>query len=476
MKQLVIALAAVLALSGVPETPAVQQQNANSVSVLPGRHKVIHATHVYRAPSTNSERIRLLSPGARVWVIQDLGPWLVIRARQHRLTGFIRKSSVLDARTMKRVARKFNHKTRASLPSNGIPLQRGGNAPTPTVSILSPRNGAKLRQQQPRILLKGRVTPLAFRDPNLDVFFVLDVSGSTRKYAGLNFLKGLSPADQRRSFISNTGHYSETDNSILGGAVGATRRLVSQLDPKTTRVGIITFRGTAELLEPLSDDFAWLQLQLKEVLRAGPYGGTHLADGLRLGIRELAGLGVSKPRRHSTKIQMLLTDGYPTLPSGGGRAATQADIDVAIKSAGIASKAGVKVHVLGLGQGAPGKPAAAVEIARATGGTYTAVTRPDDIFNVLEESSTVGVTHVEITNETTGDSSARVTLGSDGYFTSVVPVQPGTNRIKVRARTGGGRGAIATVLVDFQMTEQRSIELDVFLENSHRRVLEKLTR
>ena len=35
--------------------------------------------------------------------------------------------------------------------------------------------------------------------------------------------------------------------------------------------------------------FRWLHLQLKEILRAGSQGGTHLADGLRLGIRELAG-------------------------------------------------------------------------------------------------------------------------------------------------------------------------------------------
>ena len=41
----------------------------------------------------------------------------------------------------------------------------------PVIEFLSPRDGAKLRQQQPNILIKGRVTPPGFRDPNLDVFF-----------------------------------------------------------------------------------------------------------------------------------------------------------------------------------------------------------------------------------------------------------------------------------------------------------------
>lgn len=476
MKPVAIALTTVLAVSGLLSVSAVHgQQNANSVRVLPGRHKVVHATHVYRRPSTNSDRVRHLPRGSSVWVIRDAGPWLVIRFGHHQQTGFLRKHAVLDAHTMKRVAAKFKQRTTRA-PRDSLRYGREGRASAPVVEFLSPRNGTKLRQQQPRVLIRGRVTPPAFRNPDLDVFFVLDVSGSTRKYAGLNFLKGLSATEQQRSFISDTRHYSETDNSILGGAVGATRRLISQLDPKTTRVGLITVRGKAELLEPLTDDFGWLHLQLKEVLRAGPSGGTHLADGLRLGIRELAGLGESKTRRHATKIQMLLTDGYPTLPTGGGRGATPADIDVAVKSAGIAQKAGVKVHVFGLGQGASGRPLAAVQIATATGGTYTAVTQPDDIFNVLEESSTVGVTHLEITNETMAEPPASVTLGADGHFSSVVPVQLGRNRIKARAYTTTGNGSVAYLSVDFEMTEQRSLELEVFLEQNRRRVLQQLTR
>jgi Mg-chelatase subunit ChlD len=362
----------------------------------------------------------------------------------------------------------------APAPTRGSSQQNRGSS-SPVVEILHPRNGAVIRQQQPRILLEGRVTPPASRATSLDVFFVIDVSGSTRKYAGLNFLTGLSVAEQRSSFITNTSDYSETDNSILGAAVGATRRLLTQLDPRTTRVGIITFDGTAKLIEPLTNHFGWLHLQLKEILRAGPHGGTQLADALRMGIRELAGLGVSKPRRDSTKIQMVLTDGYPTLPAGHGRAATQSDIDVAIKAARIARKAGIKVNVFGLGQAAPERPRAAVEIASATGGTYIAVTSPEDIFDALEESSTVGVTHVEIRNETTGETATEVTLGSGGSFTSVVPVRTGRNRIRVRAHAGQ-RAATAYLVVNFAATDQPSLELDVFLRHQRQQVLQQLTR
>ena len=188
------------------------------------------------------------------------------------------------------------------------------------------------------------------------------------------------------------------------------------------------------------------------------------------------GLGASKPRKRSTKIQMLLTDGYPTLPTGLGRAATHDDILVSIKSAGLARTAGIKVHVLGLGQGAPTGPMAAVEIAKATGGTYTAVTQPEDIFNVLEESSTVGVTHLEIANETSGGRAANVIPGEDGTFTAVIPVVTGRNRIRADALTTRGGGATAYLVVDFATSARRSLEVDVFLEGNQRRALEKLTR
>lgn len=474
MRHVVVAIIAALTVSGAPApTPGWSQQNVNSVKVLPGPHKVVHKAPIYAYPSTQSKQIGRVGPEMTVWVNRDLGPWLEVR--QAPRAGFLRKSALLDTNIKERVARRFRQGASARQ-QPGATLYLPGGSSTPMVEILHPHNGATIRQQQPRILLKGRVTPPASRAASLDVFFVLDVSGSTRRYAGLNFLTGLSVAQQQRGFVTNTSHYSETDNSILGAAVGATRRLITQLDPKTTHVGIITFDGTAHLIEPLTNDFGRLHLRLKEILRAGPHGGTYLADGLRMGIRELAGLGVSKPRPDSAKIQLVLTDGYPTLPAGHGRAATQDDIDVAIKAASIAKKAGIKVHVFGLGQAAPERPRAAVEIAAATGGTYIAVTRPEDIFEALEESSTVGVTHVEIRNETTGETATNVTLGSDGSFTSVVPVRTGRNRIRVRARAGQGGGATAYLLVNFELTDQRSLELDVFLRDQQQRVLQQLTR
>lgn len=450
------------------------QLNANSVQIPPGLHTVSQPAMIYRAPSTRSERLARLTPGTKVWVYHDLGPWLEVRPTEVPETGFLRKSAVLNAHTRERVAKRV--RDRSSRGSVRPPGHRGKSLRGPRVEILHPRDGAMVRQRQPQILLKGRVTPPAARTSSLDVLFVIDVSGSTRKYAGLNFLTGLSPAEQQRGFISDAGHYSETDNSILGAAVGATRRLVTQLDPGASRVGIITFGGSARLVEPLTDDFGWLHLQLKEILRTGPHGGTHLADGLRMGIRELAGLGVSTPRRDATKIQMILTDGYPTLPSGGGRAATEADIDVAVKAAAIARKAGIKIHVFGLGQGAPTEPRAAVEIAAATGGTYTAVTRANDIFEVLEQSSTVGVTHIEIDNETTGEAASGITLASDGAFTSLVPVEPGMNRIAVRALTDSGKRGSARLLIHFEPTDSRSLEVDVFLGERHQSILQKLTQ
>ena len=71
-----------------------------------------------------------------------------------------------------------------------------------------------------------------------------------------------------------------------------------------------------------------------------------MAAGIRLAISELMGLGQSQRRDDAVKTQFLLTDGFPTLPIGGGRRVTSEDTDFAINAARISGKAGIKVQSL----------------------------------------------------------------------------------------------------------------------------------
>ena len=253
-------------------------------------------------------------------------------------------------------------------------------------------------------------------------------------------------------------------NSILAAEIGATRRLLSQLNPETTRVGLITFGEDARLLQPLTHDFERVRQGLDDILMVGPFGGTNMVAGVRLAIKELAGLGLSARRDDAVRVQFLLTDGFPTLPIGGGKRVTQEDTSLSVNAARISGKAGIKIHVFALGEEALSYPAAAVGIARDSGGIFTPVVRPADILSVLENVSVVGVDYVEVVNATTGQKASHLRLAADGFFSAAVPMAEGLNRIQLLARASDGRTARDSISIYYQRGEQRSLDLEVFLE------------
>ena len=233
-------------------------------------------------------------------------------------------------------------------------------AAEPKVQILSPQDGSSITQQQNTILISGKVASQAARSENVDIMFIIDISGSTSQYAGVDFGDfGQLPDSSSSSGFSwpqiairgfGRGRFPITNlrNSILAAEVGAARRLLVQLNSQTTRVGIITFSEGARVLQPLTRDFNPVRGVLDSILAAGPYGGTNMVDGIRTGISELMGLGSSEKRAEAVKAEFLFTDGFPTLPIGGGRV-TPEDTDLAINAARLAGKAAIKVHVFALG-------------------------------------------------------------------------------------------------------------------------------
>src|SRR5262245_49965075 len=286
-------------------------------------------------------------------------------------------------------------------------------AAEPKVQILSPKEGSNITQQQNTILISGKVASQAARSENVDIMFIIDISGSTSQYAGVDFgdfgqlpdssnLGEFSwPQITIRGFGRRRFPITNLRNSILAAEVGAARRLLVQLNSQTTRVGIITFSEGARVLQPLTRDFDHLRRVLDSILAAGPYGGTNMVEGIRTGISELLGLGSSEKRAEAVKAEFLLTDGFPTLPINGGRV-TPEDTDLAINAARLAGKAAIKVHVFALGEEALSYTRAAVGIAHESGGTYTPVSRAADVLAVVENISVVGVEYVQIVNQTTG--------------------------------------------------------------------------
>lgn len=359
-------------------------------------------------------------------------------------------------------------------------------AAEPSVQIHSPKDGSRIVQDQDSILISGKVSTQGARTPNADIFFVVDVSGSTAHYAGVDFGDSADlslPADpsgsgrpQIRVFGGGFGMGAppirNLRNSILVAEVTAARRLLSQLNAETTRVGLITFSEGARLLQPLTRDFSQVKQALDGILMTGPYGGTNMVAGIRLAIKELAGLGLSERRDDAVRVQFLLTDGFPTLPIGGGKRLTPEDTNLAVNAARISGKAGIKVHVFALGEEALSYPAAAVGIARESGGIFTPVARAADILSVLENVSVVGVDYVEAVNMTTGQKASHLRLAADGFFSAALPMAEGLNRLQVLARGSDGVTGRDSISVYYQRGDQRSVELEVFLEKEKNLKLE----
>jgi hypothetical protein len=203
---------------------------------------------------------------------------------------------------------------------------------------------------------------------------------------------------------------------------------------------------------------------LDEVYWAGPNGGTNMVEGIRLGITELMGLGQSAKRQDAIKAQFFMTDGLPSLPTGDGRGVSETDVKLTLNAARLAGKAGIKVHVFGLGDEVVSFPWAAQGIAKESAGTYTPISRPADILAVMDQVSVVGVDYVQVVNQTTGQKSSNLRLAADGFFSAALPVVEGRNQIDVYARGSDGSNSRASIIVFYQSGTQKSLELEVFLE------------
>ncbi|MCZ7619463.1 MAG: VWA domain-containing protein [Myxococcota bacterium] len=169
---------------------------------------------------------------------------------------------------------------------------------------------------------------------------------------------------------------------MLAAEVAAGRRLIERLDPRSTRVGVVTFAGepagqglvigrasAAAVTEvPLTADYDEVQRGLDRILSRGPYGMTHMAAGVDQATIELRGLrgAYSQADAESEKVVLFLTDGQPTLPYGIEFA--QANTQAVLRAADRARKAGVRVYSFGIGEEALAGPLAIVRLADITGG------------------------------------------------------------------------------------------------------------
>jgi hypothetical protein len=307
----------------------------------------------------------------------------------------------------------------------------------------------------------GRALALHGELKRFDVVLVIDTSGSTKEMSGSDINDNGIVGEQRVGGLFGT---TDAGDSILAAEVAAARKLLSGLDSRSTRVGLVSFAGQpppsggffigrtpppAFTEEPLTRDYARVERALDAILERGPDGLTHMKAGIEQAVIELVGArgGLSEPDEKSEKVVLFLTDGQPTLPYDP---MMKADNTRAVfRAAEQARRAGVRIHSFAIGPDALDGPAAAVEMAKRTHGYFTPVRNPGDLSDLIEEVNFANLESIRVLNLTTGDETPLVDKKPDGAWSALVPLAVGKNRIRVTARATDGTEAQQEVEVAY---------------------------
>ena len=283
-----------------------------------------------------------------------------------------------------------------------------------------------------------------------DIVFVIDQSDSTSAPSGAD-IDGDGEVGRRRgedylSILGDMLPLPVTDNgdSVLNAELAAVETMLAQLDPRTTRVGIIAFSGDTDPLTsdatvytPLTTDYDRVRKGIDEIRSMGPTGRTNMLQGVQVGTVELIGSqsALSTKRPGARRIMLFLTDGRPTLPLD---ASTHQNRRLAISAAAKASQHEIRIDTFAVGEEALSEPIVTVEMAKVTDGVFTPVMNPKDLPAVFEQVNFSEIQKLEIKNLTTKQDAEYSLQSADGSFSALVPMREGENTVEVYARSTDG--------------------------------------
>ena len=333
------------------------------------------------------------------------------------------------------------------------------------LDIEYPPDGATVGNSACGVFIAGRAMALHGEMREFDVVLVIDTSHSTIEPTGAdingNGVIG-KPYFGRIGSIFSSGS-TDSGDSILAAEVAAARQLLRGLDPRSTRVSIVTFAGDpphaqnglfsrgprrpAVTVEPLTDNYQRLERALDSVLARDPEGNTHMAAGIDQATIELLGLrgALSKPNPKSEKIVLFFTDGQPTLPYGAGFEAD--NVRAVLRAATRASRAKIRIHSFAIGPDALDGPVATVEMAHRTDGFFTPVRHPGDLVDVVEEVSFADLSEIRAHNVTTDEPAEHFRETADGSWSGFIRLEEGRNEIELSATSTDGGHMTRTIQV-----------------------------
>ncbi|HXV35842.1 MAG TPA: hypothetical protein VEC18_01765, partial [Myxococcota bacterium] len=353
------------------------------------------------------------------------------------------------------------------------------------LEIEFPGDGAVVSDSPCGAFVAGRATGVSAGSKRFDVALVLDTSGSAAEPTGADVNgNGVIGTSQRGRIASLFGGSTDKGDSVLAAEVAAARQILHDLDPRTTRVAVITFAGSddkgvdappALTRQPLTSDFALAERALEFILRTEPQGQTHISGAVDHTTKELLGLFGSRSEKldDSEKLMFFFTDGIPTLPYG--QLALSDNLRAVRASALRASKGRVRIHSFAIGAEALEGPIASVELADLTGGSFIPVRHPGELAAVVDALSFANLEQVTLRNQTTGALADPFRVTADGSWGGFVKLAPGSNSIEIAARSSDGHEANRALHV---VHEPAAAALAVPAELSlrHNRLLEDCLR
>jgi hypothetical protein len=317
------------------------------------------------------------------------------------------------------------------------------------------------------VFVAGRARALRGEAQRFDVAIVLDTSRSTIEPAEADIDSDGEIGAATLLPVGATFEVGCTDpgDSILAAEVAAARELLRGLDPRSTRVTLVTFAGDlpaqgrwsflaklfakppAVALEPLTSDYSRIERALDAVAASEPDGGTNMAAGIDLAIAELMGTpgGVAEPHTNSHKLAFFFTDGWPTLPHDSRDEA--ANVREVLLAAERANASEVRVHSFAIGREALAGPVATLELAQVTSGIFTPVRHPADLALVVGDVNFANLESVALRNRTMERDAESFRLTADGTWAGFVRVAPGANQLEIRARASDGVEVARTLAV-----------------------------
>jgi len=360
--------------------------------------------------------------------------------------------------------------------------------PDPTkihLEIEFPGDGAVVSDSACGTFVAGRAMALSDRSKRFDVAFVLDTSGSTAEPTGADINgNGVIGERQRGRISSLFGGSTDEGDSVLAAEVVAARQILRDLDPRTTRVAVITFAGgdgdketgpPALTRQPLTNEYARIENILNFILRSEPHGQTHISGAVDHTTTELLGLYGSRSEKvaDSEKLVFFFTDGQPTLPFGP---LAQSDNTRAVRrSAQRANKAGIRIHSFAIGPEALAGPIASVELADMTGGSFIPVRHPGELSAVVDALNFANLEDVVLRSETTGKAADPFRVTADGSWGGFVKMVPGSNTVQISARSTDGVEAVKVLHV-IQEPAAKPMSVPADLGIRHNRLLEDCLR